>query len=327
MLNVRLTCLIAVALTLFVSSAFAEQPGATRVAKWKDDKKAALMLMFDDSAPTHVKLVFPELKARNMIATFYVNPGSGGWAGFKNAWEKEIPAAGMEYGNHTMTHKGARDVPNAEEEIGKCNDVIMQLFTGTKPRLISYGQPGVAKGAWNITDAQLKEILVKDHLIHRPSVDGRFAFIHLKTVDAMVHIMDSAIEKGTAECVLFHGVGGDWLTFPLAGFKEFLDKIVENREKLWITTHIAEHKYETERDSAEATVQESSAKQIRIELKCKADPQLYDAPLTLVTQVPPAWKKCEVAQGTKKTTVTAADGAIKYDALPGGETISIHPAE
>ena len=326
--NVRLTAILfSIFCFALASRAHAEQPpatpGATHVARWKDDKKAAFMLMFDDSAPTHVKYVFPELKRRELIATFYINPGKGEWAAFKNAWEKELPAAGMEFGNHTMTHKGVHDVADAEGEIGKCNDIITQLFPGKSPRLISYGQPGVPKGAWNINDQQLKEILAKDHLIHRPNVDGRFAFIHLKTVDEMVRVMDGALEKGVAECVLFHGVGGDWLTFPLAGFKEFLDKIVEKRDKLWITTHIQEHKYETERDSATVSVLESTPAQIRVELKCTADPELYDAPLTLVTQVPATWTKCEITQGSAKTAVSAANGSIKYDALPDGRAITI----
>ena len=323
---IRFLCVVLITFASFaIHAEQPDAPGATRIARWKDDKKAALMLMFDDSAPTHVKFVFPELKKRGMIATFYVNPGK--WAQFKNAWETEIPAAGMEYGNHTWTHKGVRDVPDAEDEIGKCTETIQHLFQGTTPRLISYGQPGVPKGAWNINDAQLKEILTKQHLILRPSVDGRFAFIHLKTTAAMVAIVDSALEKGTAECVLFHGVGGDWLTFPLPDFREFLDKVEERRQKLWITGHISVHKYETERDGAEVAITQNTADKISLTLKSKADKQLYDQPLTLVTKVPATWTKCEVAQGETKTTVTAKDGLIQYDALPNGDAIVLNAAK
>ena len=52
-------------------------PGATRVAKWKDDKTAAFMLMFDDSWPSHFQVAVPALVERDMTATFYINPGKG----------------------------------------------------------------------------------------------------------------------------------------------------------------------------------------------------------------------------------------------------------
>ena len=89
--------------------------------------------MFDDSMPSHVKNVVPELKKRGLGATFYVNPGKGEWAAFKTAWEKDIPATpGMEYGNHTHTHQGIVSMENGEQEIARCNDAIAKVFPDRK---------------------------------------------------------------------------------------------------------------------------------------------------------------------------------------------------
>ena len=52
------------------TAAAADAPGATTVLKWKDGKKAVFLLMFDDSAPTDVKTVIPELKKRGRTGTF-----------------------------------------------------------------------------------------------------------------------------------------------------------------------------------------------------------------------------------------------------------------
>src|SRR3954463_7310943 len=165
MTHFRKNILAVFSTVMFLSSFMlhaADTNGSTRIAKWKDDKKAAFMLFFDDSMPSHVKNVVPELKARGLTATFYVNPGKGEWQLFKEKWEKEIPAAGMEYGNHTFTHKGVKDMADAEQEFGKCNEVILGIHPDRKsPRLISFGIPGVAKGAWNISDAQMKELYQK----------------------------------------------------------------------------------------------------------------------------------------------------------------------
>jgi peptidoglycan/xylan/chitin deacetylase (PgdA/CDA1 family) len=320
-------CLAAVTVGL-ASSAWAQQAaaGATRIARWKDDKKAAFLLMFDDSAPSHVKNVVPELVKRGFIGTFYINPGKGEWKVFKDAWEKDIPAAGMEYANHTATHKGARDVANLEEEILQCNEVILRLFPGKSPRLISFGRPGVPKEAWNITPEQLAQTLAKHHLIERPTFDGHGGAIHHKTADDMMRLVDRAIASGGMEYIIYHGVGGDWISVPAAAFTEFLDRLAAKRDQVWVTGHISAHKYETERATAEAKVAEANDSRIRLELTSKADPKFYDFPLTLITQVPAAWKVCEVVQGPGKATVPVAGGTVQYQALPNAEAIVIQPA-
>jgi peptidoglycan/xylan/chitin deacetylase (PgdA/CDA1 family) len=298
-------------------------PNVARIARWKDDKKAAFMLEFDDSAPTHVKNVVPELKKRGMVGTFYVNPGKPYFD--KQAWEKDIPAAGMEYGNHTMTHVGAQDANQLEDEIVKCDEAIAKCFPDRKtPRLISFGRPGVKPGAWKITPEELKQVLAKYNLIERPPFYG--GGIHLKTAEDMVRHVDRALDKGTVEHIDFHGVGGDWLSVPMEDFIKLLDKLEKERERLWIADPISVHKYQTERDSAELKVLEAGDKQVRLSMTCKADPKLHDAPLTLIVKVPAGWDKCEVAQGKQKAAVTAADGVVRFPALPGSDEIVIRPA-
>ena len=324
----RWTVVLCFSTTLFLNvSCAAAEPGETHVARWMHDKKAALLLMFDDSMPSHVKNVVPELKKRGLVGTFYVNPGKGEWGTFKNAWEKEIPAAGMEYGNHTHTHQGILSMDGGEQEIGKCNEAIQKVFPERKsPRLISFGVPGVKKGAWLITKEQLKELLDKYHLVERPHVGDRFALINLKTSAEMLKVVDKAIEDGSMDSVAFHGVGGEWLSVPLTTFIELLDGLETRREKLWITDHISAYKYETERASAEVKVLDAGAKQIRLSLTCKADAQLFDQPLTLITQVPARWQKVQVVQGAVKTAAAANGGTLQFEALPSTEPIVIQPA-
>ncbi len=320
--------LCAVIVSGVINSAQADQsasPGETRVARWKGDKKAALLLTFDDSLASHVKNVIPELKKRGMVGTFYVNPAGGQWKARKDAWEKEIPTTGMEYGNHTMTHKGVRDVADAEEEIGKCNEVILRLFPQAKqPRLISFGIPGVPKGAWNITDEQLRVILAKHHLVLRPKYEiapvGR-----LKTADDLMRVADASLATGDVKCLVFHGVGGEWLSIPLPEFLTFLEKLATKHDRLWVAGAIAAHKYETERATAEVRVLQANERQVHLQVNCKTDSNLYDFPLTLVTRVPKDWKRCRIVQRTSKTVVPVANGIVRYEAMPDGKVIVLHP--
>lgn len=324
-LPVKLTSMSLIALLLFFTSTQAQPAGTTRIAQWKDDKKAAFLLMFDDSVPSNFKTVVPELRKRGFIATFYINPGKGEWKAFADKWEKELPATGMAYANHTYTHKGMVSLENAEEEVAKCNEVILKLFPGKTPRLISFGRPGVSKEQWKVTEDELKQVLVKHHLIERGDFGGHGAMIAFKTPEQMIALADKAINNGSVEYIVFHGVGAEWITTPIPTFTALLDGLVERRDRLWITDHISAHKYETERKSAEVKTLEASQQRILLELKSKADPAFYDYPLTLITQVPAAWKQCQITQGAVKTTITANDGTLQIEAVPGDEPIEVKP--
>ncbi|OGV57010.1 MAG: hypothetical protein A2X45_12535 [Lentisphaerae bacterium GWF2_50_93] len=294
--------------------------GSTEVAQWKDNKKASFLLMFDDGIPTHLKNVIPELKKRNFIGTFYLNPEVKWYS--KDKWEKDAKEAGMVFGNHTMTHAGAKNAAQAEDDISRCNEYILKMNPELKqPRLISFARPGGVD--WKVTPDEMKAIYAKYNLVPRPPSDARFGGIHIKNADGLIKVVDLAVEKGGSERLFFHGVGGDWLSQSTEDFVKMLDRLDANREKLWVTDPISMHKYETERNGAQVKILESGEKGIRIVLSTSADANLYDLPLTLITKVPAAWKKCKITQSGKTVTAEAANGEVQYEALPGKDEIQI----
>jgi hypothetical protein len=298
--------------------------GQTQVARWQDDKKAAFMLMFDDSCMSHAKNVIPELKKRGLVGTFYINPGGGHFKANQKAWETEFPAMGMVYANHTFTHKGAFDVAMFDDELTKCDEEIAKCFPNLKtPRLVSFGQPGVKKEDWRISKEELQTLLDKHHLIMRPTFDQHGANIQFKSGADLVKLVDKAVANGSVEYVIFHGVGGDWISMTMADFNQLLDALIAKKDQVWVTDHISAHQYATERDGAEVKVVEAGAKQVRVALTSKADPKFYDLPLTLVTQVPAVWKQCQVTQGARKATVPVTDGVARYAAVPGTDEITL----
>ena len=298
--------------------------GETTIARWRDNKAGAFCLMFDDSIGSDVKTVVPELRKRNLVGTFYVNPGSGSWHQYATAWEKEFPAVPqVVYANHTMTHKGARSVELLTDELTKCNEVIYKLVPGPKPRLISFGRPGVKAEDWTVTDAQLADQLKRLHLIERPPFGDHGAMIGPKTPEQMLKFADSAIEKQGIEYIVFHGVGGDWIITPTEIFTRFLDLLETRRDRLWITDPISAHVYETLRDQSAVRVLSTDARQIRLTLTSRADPTFYHQPLTLITIVPPTWKQCEIAQKGVRSKTTPKAGLLQFNANPQDGLVTI----
>ncbi len=309
--------------------------GETAVLKWHGGAKACFLLMFDDGWPSAVDVAVPELEKRGLTATYYIVPDKGEFKTREKVWREEAWKCGAVYGNHTMTHHGVRDFEHARKEIGGCTDWILDTVPGKRPRLISYAQPGVDKGKWNITREELKRILDEGHLVERPDFRDHGAVYHLKTCDDMLALADRAIANGGMEYVIFHGVEhiAPWRTWQdFWAMKQdivfpFFDAIAERRDRgdLWVTDHISCHQYETERSTARAETH-LNGKGIRVILSCDADPALYDLPLTLRTAVPDAWRgEVLIRQGDREARVAIdpETHTIQYDAVPGAVPIDI----
>jgi hypothetical protein len=301
--------------------------GDTAIERWKDGRQGAFCLMFDDSVPTDVTVAIPEMTRRKLVGTFYVNPGTGHWRAHARAWEKELPTVpGVVYANHTMTHQGARSVAQLRDELERCNEVIYRLVPGPKPRLISFGRPGVKAEDWTVTEDEVAAALKPLRLVERPPFGSHGAMIGPKTPEQMVALADAALATGALEFLVFHGVGGDWIATPTEVFVRLLDLLESRRDRLWITDHISAHAYQTAREAATVRPESpsSGARRLRVNLACRADRALYDTPLTLVTQVPADWKRCAVQQaGGPPTVVVPKAGAARYDAPPHGGPVTI----
>jgi peptidoglycan/xylan/chitin deacetylase (PgdA/CDA1 family) len=298
----------------------------TDILKWKDGKKAAFYLSFDDACPSHLKTVIPELQKRKIVGTFYVIAGGGL---FEHQMKKWTDAAATPYvvlANHTYNHKGAQTLDEFEQEVIKAREAINKATPQLKPdRLMSYGKPGGVKWGADVTDAAMKPILAKHNLVNRQPFWG--AYTHVKTNADMEKIVDDAIKKGDVGHLDFHGVGGDWLPATMEFFTATLDKLDKHQADLWVTDHVTAHKYKTERGQAELKVLEKVDKHIKLSLATRADAALYDLPLTLTVKVPADWKSIQITQGDAKAIVEAKDGAAMFDATPGAMEILLTPAQ
>ncbi len=307
--------------TLILASLGAQcAEGETQILKWKDGKKAAFMLAFDDSAPSQLKNVVPELVKRQIVGNFYLVTGNSLYAALKRRWEDAAKSPYVAVANHTFTHKGVNNAVELEPELALCNEVLYKLKPeGKQPRLFGFGRPGGV--AWKVTAEEQKTALAKHQLCDRPPFFG--PPIHYKSAEAATAAVDAAIAKGEMGHLDFHGVGEDWLVTPVEWFTAILDKLESVRDQVWITDVVSWHQYVTERGSAEIKSVKSDKDSVSLELTSKADPALYDLALTLSTKVPADWENCVVTQGAKSTPMLVRDGTAKYDAVPGGGTITL----
>src|SRR3954469_22662738 len=245
----------------------------TQVLKWKENKKAVFILSFDDSAPSQLKNVVPELNKRKLTGTFYLVMGGGTHAGKKKEWEAAVQSPYIVDANHTFTHKGVKSVEELDAELAKNNEALYALHPERKvPRLLAWGRPGGVP--WGGTEEQELAALAKHHLLRRPPFFG--PPIHYKSADECVAAIDKALAKGDMGHLDMHGVGGDWLITPLDWFTAILEKLEANRDTIWSAAALSYMEYKAERESAEIKELENTPVRIRVSLTSKMDPALYD---------------------------------------------------
>lgn len=293
-----------------------------RILRWKDGKRAAFMLEFDDSAPTHLEFVIPALKNRGIPGTFYINPGNGPYRGHRSNWEREAASPGIELANHTFSHIGGSTSAEFEREIVLANEVIDRLYPA-RPlrRLRTWARPGVPPEQWGIAEAAIQAVLARHLMVERPPFVG--PPFSIRTVNDMLGWVDGAVESGELRHLVFHGVGGDWHAAPLPYFFALLDKLESLATDLWLTDPLSAHKYAEERDTAIVGRLDSPAGIIRLSLSSRLDPALYDQPLSLETRVPSRWKRVVVVQDGRRQIRHANGGLVIFEAIPGGGPVEL----
>ncbi len=280
------------------------------------------MMFFDDSIESHIKNAIPALSARDLIGTFYLNPGAK-WFDHA-AWNSVAAKTNMEFANHSWTHSGAKNADDGEGEIAACNEYVLGLKPERKiPRLLSFAYPGGCK--WDVPEEDKIKALKKYNLIVRPTSAGRSAGVHVKTASELKALVEAGISTGSPIVIGFHGVGGEWLSIDLPIFTELLDFVSENKSSIWSSDPVSIYKYEMERDSSTvriSRIEGSSAS--RISLDCPLDP-LYDEPLTLSIQKTSTIGSLRISQAGQALQQFIAGDKLCFDAVPNhGEILIEH---
>jgi hypothetical protein len=283
----------------------------TRIAEWKGNKKGAFTLSFDDSMVSQADVAVPAMLERGLVGTWFINPGKEHYQQRQQVWEQILPSAGHELANHTMHHEGAKDLDEAEFEIGETARIIWSLRPAGANKLLSFQRGGATD--WDLTEEEWNFLDQKYHLVHR--TDSR-SMADANASEMISHAQE-ALEQGTWVRIHFHGIGGEWLPVEPQDFLQLLDYMVSMKEDLWIDSYGSVYKYIQERDTTQVSVLEASNQRIRLNLNTDVPLELFDEPLTLITEVPPHWTSCKVNQAGQTNVYEVKDGFVQYEAVPG----------
>lgn len=321
-----------------------------KICNWKDDKKASVVLTFDDWSPGHYPVVVPELNTRNLKATFFLTLNSV--ASWNHDWPTVLTtaAAGHEMGNHTSTHPNLTTVSASDlhKEISAVRDTIQKRVTSQK--ILSFAYPLGAGTGNTAKELEVRDTVRKKHIAARGvSPAATYTYNFATSADDYFKINSYAMGSSTTTktftdevqrgingkglvVYLYHSVddatnshGDNWYAkVQKDSLKKQLDALVNLQDKIWVTTFGEAVKYHKEKNSATLTeVQAPTGTLWTLNLSdTLADNNLYNVPLTLKMKMNGVAYDA-VTQNGNALTYTIAGDTISFNAVPDGGLISL----
>jgi hypothetical protein len=334
--------LLAVAALLFLAVPAAAAPnGEARIAPWYRNLDAAVSMRFDDALESQVKTVIPQLNRYGFRALFLVSPGSRQYRAHRDFWERQVPAMGHRLGNHTMNHRGALTVEEADYEIGEAARTIWRIQPGAS-KLLVFASGGGKKlwggKEWEQADPAYRQLVQKYHLIDL--YDGNHPYLSvrstMKTSD-LCGTLDTTLARKAHQSYVFHTVAQPSFiervkaiirSYSLAideeTFSGFLSCLSERKQRFWVAPLDEVLKYQEEAREAVVQTTRSDKHTATMKLMVRTEPALYDHPLTLILPLREGMTVRSVKQDREPCAIYRDEsGGVLVDVRPANSMITV----
>jgi peptidoglycan/xylan/chitin deacetylase (PgdA/CDA1 family) len=242
------------------------------IARYPQDKTAALSLTWDDGCPSVFTKIVPLLDAYNLKATFFIITAQvqnqGEWPKWKALYEQ-----GYEIASHSLTHPTMGTIWDSavlKTEIDSSYSMI-EHYIGKAP--FSFGHP------YHSTSGLVDKLVFRKYFATKISPPGFCNMISLEEIDMFKHSMDEALQQRDWIVTTAHGI--DDCTQPLTSefFTELFEYVVPNHD-IYIDTFSQLAKYKIERINTRIHVTNVNG-DIVVQLSNDLPQDVFDMPLTV----------------------------------------------
>lgn len=222
---------------------------------WPDGRRAAITLTYDDAIPaSDLDVAIPQLDKAGVKGTFFLM-GKAMRPEDAPRWQAAA-ASGHELGNHTVNHpclRGTFDMPaqyNSESysvdvllaEIRTMNTLLTALdgrkehaFATPCGHTTAGGQDYIAPLVASGLVTSIRDATTMPAAPGGPKVLGE-GFVGASGAD-MIAWVKKVEDAGGLGVVVFHGVGGDYLSVTAEAHQQLLDYLAAHRDRVWTTTY------------------------------------------------------------------------------------------
>lgn len=232
---------------------------ATAQIHWPEGKKAAVVLTYDDGLKSQLQIVMPQLEARHFRGTFFLYG--------QVIREEDIPKwraasrRGHELGNHSLFHPCLSQTveqdaePCRSLECYSVKDMLVEIammnnflyaIDGKKDHAYAYPCSEYVAGGEDYSQPLLASGLVKfarggtRGIITHPD---SLPYVRIPTfpahtgmrADSLIAYVEQAVEKKGLAIIVFHGVGGDYLTVDAEEHQKLVDFLASHPD-IWVGT-------------------------------------------------------------------------------------------
>lgn len=127
------------------------------------------------------------------------------------------------------------------------NNTLLQSLDGKKVRTFAYpcGDTTVEGGAKSYLPVAQEKFVAARGVAYDIRPVSELSFYETPTFDAanksleeLVAYVEDAARAGTVATIMFHGVGGNYLTVDGEVHREFLDYLAAHSDRIWTTTYL-----------------------------------------------------------------------------------------
>jgi len=310
---------------------FSSLNAATTICKWKDNKTGAFVMSFDDAMCTHNNYGVPMMVSKGLTGTFLMPTGNLLYGYKIHTWESLASRMGFDFMNHSFYHAGVpQSLAEMLDQCDRNNAVIWSLRTPGASKLNIFA----LSGSWNPATypvlaayySQIAPALPAHYCLptldcRGPDVGDTYEGASGGLAGAML-ALNRAVTNAEFTGYHWHGIGAqaEYLYFDRGwtapDFATFVDNLVTYSSFVWITTTLDAHKYKFERLSNSQVSDNTVSNTVYVTLTSTAPAELYDYPLTLITDVPAGWTHCKITQENRVTITTVTANQVMYGAIP-----------
>jgi peptidoglycan-N-acetylglucosamine deacetylase len=223
---------------------------------WPNHKKAAIVLTYDDGLLSQLDNAVPQLERAGFKATFFLTSDVD--SSTIPRW-RSLAKRGFELGNHTLYHpcSSSEDVTVTSDhytpyqvirEIEIMNRLLFAI-DGKNGRTYAYPCTETAVGGKDYVDTLRRYGLVRYARVGGDTGSVITDFSHLDPLrvpsygledstspTALIAYVKKVEQSGGMGIIMFHGIGGDYITTTSAAHQELIDYLRKNRKEIWMAT-------------------------------------------------------------------------------------------
>lgn len=221
---------------------------------WPDGQKMAISLSYDDAIDSQLDNAIPALNKHKLKASFYLTLASPTVKSRLEEW-RAAAANGHELGNHTIYHPCSAGLPDREWVASYYNidnyvvaeivheatvaNSFLHAIDGRSER--TYTPPCadiIVSGEDYVPDMRKLFVAIKGFEDVETGVAATWGAFDVNG-QALIDRVEMEAAKGTRLLnIIFHGIGGDYLTVSTQAHEQLLAYLVSNKEAYWVDSYI-----------------------------------------------------------------------------------------